>query len=128
MSGSDSTLLPASVTGLTKEAAETTDEDQQAPNTEATDSTMPVVTATTDPTSKATDGTMPVVTAATEPTSEATDGTMPVATATTEPTSEATDVTRPVATAAMTIEETGIFDISKIISINIKELRTNLFN
>ena len=53
---------------------------------------------------------------------------MPVATATTEPTIEETVGTMPVATAAMettekTTEATGIFDISKMISIENKELR-----
>ena len=52
---------------------------------------------------------------------------MPVATATTEPTTKAMDGTMQVTTAAMktTGETTGIFNISKIISIKIKELRTN---
>ena len=88
MSGSDDTLLPASVTGQTREAAETTTEDQHAPTTEATDGTMPVATTATEPTIEAMDSTMPVVTTATEPTIEATDGTMPVATTSTEPTIE----------------------------------------
>ena len=48
-------------------------------------------------------------TAATEPTIEATDGTIPGATATTETTGETT----------------GNFDVSKIISIKIQELRIN---
>ena len=73
MSGSDGTLLPASKTGETREAAETTAEDQHAPTTEATDGTMAVATATTAPTIEATDGTMPVATTANEPTIEATD-------------------------------------------------------
>ena len=48
-------------------------------------------------------------------------------TATTEPTTEAMYSTMQVTTAAMetTGETTGIFDISKIIFIKIKELRTN---
>ena len=51
-------------------------------------------------------------------------------TATTEPTTEAMDSTIQVMPAAMeilgeTTETTGIFDISKMISIKIKELRTN---
>ena len=40
MSGFDGTLLPSSVTSLIREAAETTDEDQHAPTTEATDGTI----------------------------------------------------------------------------------------
>ena len=50
MSGSDGTLLMASVTGRTREAAETTAEDQHAPITEAMDGTMTVATATITPT------------------------------------------------------------------------------
>ena len=93
---------------------------------EATDGTMPTATTATEPTIEAMDGTMPVATTATEPTIEATDGTMPMATTATEPTIGATDRTMPVATAAIeTTETTGIFDISEIISIKIKELRTN---
>ena len=89
-----------------------------------------MATTATEPTIEATDGTMPVTTTVTEPTIEATDGTMRVATTATEPTIEATDDTTPVATAAIettgeTTETTGIFDISEIISIKIKELRTN---
>ena len=113
-SGSDGTLLPASVTGLTREAAETTAGDQHAPTTEATDGSMRVAPATTEPTIEETDGTMPVA----------------VATSTTEPTTEAMHSTMQVTTAAMettgeTTETTGSFDISKIISIKSKELRTN---
>ena len=78
MSGSDGTLLPASVAGLTREATETTDEDQHASTIEATDGTMPVPSAapeqTTEagPTTEATDCTMPVKTAAMETTGETT--------------------------------------------------------
>ena len=151
MSGSDGTLLLASVTGETREAAETTAEDQHTPTIEAKDGTMAVATATmavatatmvptikamdgtmpvattaTEPTIEATDSTMPVETKATEPTIEATDSTIPVATTATEPAIGATDGTMPVATAAIeTTETTGIFHISEIISIKIKELRTN---
>ena len=45
MSGSDGTLVPSSVTGLTIEAAETTAGDQHAPTTEAMDGTIQVMTA-----------------------------------------------------------------------------------
>ena len=90
MSGSDGTLLPVSATGLTREAADTTDGDQQALTTEATDGTMPAATTATEPTTKATDVTMPVATAATEPTTAATDGTMPLTTAAMETTGETT--------------------------------------
>ena len=89
-----------------------------------------MATTATEPTIEATDGTMPMATTATEPSLEATDGTMPVATTATEPTIEATNGTMPVATAVIettgeTTETTCIFDISEIISIKIKELRTN---
>ena len=68
----------------------------------------------------------PIPTAATVITTGATDSSAQVATATTEPTIEAADSTLPVATAAReTTEATSIFGISKIISIKIKELRTN---
>ena len=50
MSGPDGTLISASVTGETREAAGTTAEDQRAPTTEATDGIMTVATATTSPT------------------------------------------------------------------------------
>ena len=84
MSASDGTPLPASVIGLTTEAAETTAEDQHAPTTEAMDGTMQVTTATTEPTTEAMDGTTQVTTATTEPTTEAMDGTIQVTTATTD--------------------------------------------
>ena len=73
------------------------------------------------------DGTIQVTTATMEPTTKAMDGTIQVTTATTEATTEAMDSPMQVTTAAMetTGETTGIFDISKIISIKIKELRTN---
>ena len=106
MSGSDSTLLLASVTGLTREAVETTAGDQHAPNTKAMDDSMTVATIATKPTTDAMDGTMPVVTASMEPTIKATDGTMPVATATTEPTIKATDGTMATAINEPTIEAT----------------------
>ena len=60
MSGPDGTLLTASVTGETREAAETTAEDQQTPTIEATDGTMPMATTATEPTIEATDGTIPI--------------------------------------------------------------------
>ena len=91
-------MPPASVTSLTREVAETTDDDQSVPTTDATDGTMTVATTTTEPTTEATEGTMPVTTAALETTGE---------------------------TTIETTETTGVFDISKIISIKIKELRTN---
>ena len=97
---------------LTTEGAKTTVEDQHAPTTEAMDGTIQVTTATTEPTTEAMDGTIEVTTATTEPTIEATDCTMPVTTAAIEATGETT-------------ETTGIFDISEIISIKIKEFRTN---
>ena len=90
MSGSDGTLLPASVAGLTREAAETTDEDQHASTIEATDGTMPVASAAPEQTTEATKGTIPVATAETGPTTEATDCTMPVKTAAMETTGETT--------------------------------------
>ena len=93
MSGSDGTLLPASVTGLTTEAAESTAEYQHAPTTEAMDGSMTVATTATKPTIEATDGTMPVATPAMEPTIEVMDGTIQVMTATPEPTTEAMDGT-----------------------------------
>ena len=96
------------------------------PTTEAMDGTIQVTTAATEPTTKTMDGTIQMTTAATEPTTEAMDGTIQVTTATTKPTTEAMDSTMQVTTAAMeTTETTGIFDISKIISIKIKELRSN---
>ena len=145
MSESGGTMLPASVTGLTRAAAETTVEYQHAPTIEATDGTMRVATTATKPTTEATDGTVPEATATMEPTIEATEGTMLVATVTTEPTIEATNGTLPVSTATTeptikathgnmqvttaametTLETTGIFYISEIISLKIKELGTN---